>query len=62
MNRYVLNEDKKIINKVINERKLNIAIKNYESMEALNKEGQASERNPMTKIYKIVNGLKEYLE
>lgn len=24
--------------------------------------GQASQRNPMTKVYKIVDGLKEYLE
>ena len=51
-----------IFNKVTNEGKLNIAIKNCESMEALNKEGQASQRNPMTKVYKIVDGLKEYLE
>ena len=31
-------------------------------MEKLNKNGQASDRNPMTKVYKIVDGLKEYLE
>jgi len=31
-------------------------------MQELNKEGQASERNPMTKVYRIVDGLKEYLE
>ena len=31
-------------------------------MEELDKEGQASQRNPMTKVYKIVDGLKEYLE
>ncbi len=31
-------------------------------MEELNKYGQASRRNPMTKVYKIVEGLKEYLE
>ena len=30
-------------------------------MENLNKGGQASERNPMTKVYKIVDGLKEYI-
>ena len=30
-------------------------------MEHLNKDGQASERNPMTKVYKIFDGLKEYL-
>ena len=31
-------------------------------MEKINKDGQASERNPMTKVYKIVDGLKEYFE
>ncbi len=31
-------------------------------MEELNKDGQVSQRNPMTKVYKIVDGLKEYLE
>jgi len=31
-------------------------------MEKLNKKGQASDRNPMTRVYKIVDGLKEYLE
>ena len=31
-------------------------------MEELNKNGQASDRNPMTRVYKIVDGLKEYLE
>ena len=31
-------------------------------MEELNKDGQASRRNPMTKVYNIVDGLKEYLE
>lgn len=54
--------DENIFNKVTSEVKLNIAIKNCENMEALNKEGQASQRNPMTKVYKIVDGLKEYVE
>ena len=54
--------DKNIFNKVTSEGKLNIAIKNCESMETLNNVGQASQRNPMTKVYKIVDGLKEYLE
>ena len=40
----------------------NQAIKNCEYMERLNKNGQASDRNPMTRVYKIVDGLKEYLE
>ena len=31
-------------------------------MEELNKDGQASKRNPMTRVYKVVEGLKEYLE
>ena len=31
-------------------------------MEELNKDGQASRRNPMTKVYKIIDELKEYLE
>ena len=43
-------------------KRLHTAIKNCEYMEDLNKNGQASERNPMTKVYKIVDGLKEYLE
>ncbi len=54
--------DENIFNKVTSEGKLNIAIKNCESMEELNKEGQASQKNPMTKVYKLVDGLKEYLE
>ena len=31
-------------------------------MELLNKDEQPSERNPMSNVYKIVEGLKEYLE
>lgn len=30
-------------------------------MELLNKNGQPSARNPMTKVYEVVEGLKEYL-
>jgi len=62
VNRYVSKEDDKILNKVISEGKLIIAIKKCESMEEMNKKGQASQRNPMTKVYKIVDELKEYLE
>ncbi len=51
-----------IFDKVTDEGKLHTAIKNCEYMEELNKNGQASPRNPMTKVYKIVDGLKEYLE
>lgn len=51
-----------IFDKVTSEGKLHTAIKNCEYMEEVNKDGQASQRNPMTKVYKIVDGLKEYLE
>ena len=44
-----------------NDEQFNKAIENCEYMEHLNKDGQASERNPMTKVYKIFDGLKEYL-
>ncbi len=54
--------DTNIFEKVTSKGKLHTAIKNCEYMEELNKDGQASLRNPMTKGYKIVNGLKEYLE
>lgn len=53
--------DINIFDKVTSEVKLHTAIKNCEYMEELNKDGQASQRNPMTKVYKIVEGLKEYL-
>ena len=54
--------DEDIFNKVTGEGKLHTAIRNCEYMEELNRCGQASQRNPMTKVYKIVEGLKEYLE
>jgi len=54
--------DVNIFDKVTRERKLHTAIKNCEYMETLNKEGTASQRNPMTRVYKVVDGLKEYLE
>ena len=54
--------DIKIFDKGTSEGKLHTAIKNCEYMEGLNKYGQASQRNPMTRVYKIVDGLKEYLE
>ena len=54
--------DINIFDKVTSEGKLHTAIKNCEYMEELNKGGQASQRNPMTKVYKIVDELKEYLE
>lgn len=54
--------DASIFNKVTNEGKLHNAIENCKYMEELNKNGQASQRNPVTRVYKIVEGLKEYLE
>ena len=54
--------DANIFEKITKDRRLHTAIKNCEYMEELNKNGQASERNPMTKVYKIVDGLKEYIE
>lgn len=51
-----------IFDKVTGEGRLHTTIKNCEYMEELNKDGQASQRNPMTKVYKVVEGLKEYLE
>ena len=58
---YKKNDDK-IFEKVTRDRKIDTAIKNCEYMEKLNRNGQASDRNPMTKVYKIVDGLKEYLK
>lgn len=54
--------DGDIFDKVTNEGKLHTAIRNCKYMEEINKDAQASQRNPMTKVYKIVDGLKEYLE
>jgi hypothetical protein fulcA4_09993 len=58
---YKKNDDK-IFGKVTKDGKLDTAIKNCEYMEKSNKSGQASEKNPMTRVYKIVEELKEYLE
>ena len=60
LGKYKKNDDK-IFEKLTNNNGLEKAIKNCESMELLNKDGQASKRNPMTKVYKVVEGLKEYL-
>ena len=54
--------DTNIFEKVTSEERLHTAIKNCEYMEELNKDRQESQRNPMTKVYKIIDGLKEYLE
>lgn len=53
--------DEKIFEELTNNNGLEKAIKNCESMELINKEGQPSARNPMTKVYEVVEGLKEYL-
>lgn len=54
--------DNDIFEKVTKEGKIHTAIENCKQMEELNKNRQASKRNPMTKVYKIVDGLKEYLQ
>ena len=54
--------DVNIFDKATKDGKLHTAIRNCECMEEINKDGQSSKRNPMTKVYKIVDGLKEYLE
>ena len=51
--------DANIFEKITNNGRIHTAIENCER---INECGQASQRNPMTKVYKIVEGLKEYLE
>ena len=54
--------DNDIFEKITKDGRLHTAIKNCEYMENLNKNRQVAEKNPMTRVYKIVDGLKEYLE
>ena len=54
--------DEKIFEKVTSDGKIHVAIDNCKLMEKINENGQASQRNPMTQVYKVVEGLKEYLE
>lgn len=54
--------DKNIFDKVTNDDRFDNALKNCEFMENLNCSGNSSQRNPMTKVYKIVEGLKDYLK
>ena len=54
--------DEKIFEKVTSDGKIHMAIDNCKLMEKINENGQASQRNPMTQVYKVVEGLKEYLE
>ena len=53
--------DAKIFEKITSDGKLENAIKNCEYMEKIDECGQPSKRNPMTKVYKIIEDLKEYL-
>lgn len=54
--------DKNIFSKVTTNGSLKKAIENCEYMEELDKDKQPAQRNPMTKVYKIVNELKQYIE
>ena len=54
--------DKNVFSKLTEKEALDVAIKNCLYMEELNKDEQASQRNPMTKIYKIIEEFKDYLE
>ena len=54
--------DEKIFEKVTSDGKIHMAIDNCKLMEKINENGQASQRNPMTQVYKVLEGLKEYLE
>lgn len=58
----MLKNEMHIFDKITKDNKLHTAIKNCEYTEEINKDGQASQRNPMTRVYKIVDELKEYLE
>lgn len=54
--------DSNILEKITNEGRIHTVIENCEYMESIEQCGQALQRNPMTKVYKVVEGLKEYLE
>lgn len=53
--------DNKIFEKLTKEDRIYTAINNCKQMEKINELAPASRRNPMTKVYKIVEDLKEYL-
>lgn len=53
--------DDKIFEKLTDNKGIDKAIKNCKSMELLNENEQPSARNPMTKVYEVVEWLKEYL-
>lgn len=52
---------KKIFEKVTSDGKIYMVIDDRKLMEKINENGQASQRNAMTQVYKIVDVLKEYL-
>ena len=53
--------DNEIFQKITKDGKILTAIENCKYMEQVNECAPASKRNPMTKVYKIVEDLKEYL-
>jgi len=54
--------DEKVFEEVTIDGKIHMAIDNCKLMEKINENGQASQRNPMTQVYKVVGELKDYLE
>lgn len=54
--------DKNIFEKVTKDKNLYIALENCKYMEELNSNEQFARRNPMTKVYKIIEELDEYLK
>lgn len=52
----------KFLKNITKDEKIDTTIKNSEYMETLNKNGQTLDRNAMTRVYKIIDGLEKYLE
>ena len=61
LGKYMKN-DSNLFNKITLNKDFKKAIENCKEMEKINKKGKPSKRNPMTKVYKIVEELEEYLE
>jgi len=57
-----LKNDESIFEKITKNNSLNIAVANCTYMEEIERDKQASQRNPMTKVYKLIDELKEYLK
>ena len=57
---YTKNEPN-LFEKITTNNRISEAIKNCEYMENLNKDNPPSKRNPMTKVYKILKDLEDYL-